>query len=55
LGRVGAPTDIAAVCLFLSSDAAAFVTGETLVVAGGPHTSTPADIELIRVPATTTT
>lgn len=55
LGRVGTPTDIAAVCLFLSSDAAAFVTGETLVVAGGPHTSTPADIELIRVPATTTT
>lgn len=48
LGRVGLPRDIANVCLFLSSDAAAYVTGETLVVAGGTHTSTPADADLVR-------
>lgn len=54
LGRVGVPSDIAGVCLFLSSEAAAFVTGETLVVAGGPHTSTPADIELVRADSSAT-
>ena len=50
LGRVGLPRDIASVCLFLSSDAAAYITGETLVVAGGPNTSTPADADLARQP-----
>jgi 3-oxoacyl-[acyl-carrier protein] reductase len=48
LGRIGRPRDVAGVCLFLSSDAAGYITGETVVVAGGPHTSTPADVGLIR-------
>jgi NAD(P)-dependent dehydrogenase (short-subunit alcohol dehydrogenase family) len=34
-GRLGTPADVAAACLFLSSDAAAFVTGATLDVHGG--------------------
>jgi len=51
LGRLGAPSDIANACLFLCSDAAGYITGETLVVAGGPHTSTPVDVDLVRKPA----
>lgn len=51
LGRVGTPRDIALVCAFLTSDAAAYITGETIVAAGGPHTSSPADIDLIRQPS----
>lgn len=35
LGRVGAPTDIAKVVRFLASDAAGFITGETITVSGG--------------------
>jgi NAD(P)-dependent dehydrogenase (short-subunit alcohol dehydrogenase family) len=35
LGRIGRPEDIAAAVLYLASDAAAFVTGTTLVVDGG--------------------
>ncbi len=35
LGRVGEPLDIARVILFLASDAASFVTGETLRANGG--------------------
>ena len=35
LRRVGQPTDVAKVVLFLASDAAAFVTGQTLHVDGG--------------------
>jgi 3-oxoacyl-[acyl-carrier protein] reductase len=46
--RVGRPEDIARVCLFLSSEGTAYLTGETIRVAGGPHTSTPADIGLLR-------
>jgi len=34
-GRLGEPTDIARVCLFLASDYAEWVTGETIVVDGG--------------------
>jgi 3-oxoacyl-[acyl-carrier protein] reductase len=53
LGRIGLPRDVAGVCLFLSSDAASYITGETVVVAGGPHMSTPADVGLInRAPRT---
>jgi NAD(P)-dependent dehydrogenase (short-subunit alcohol dehydrogenase family) len=35
LGRIGRPEDIAEAALYLASDAAAFVTGTTLVVDGG--------------------
>jgi len=35
LGRIGEPEDIAQAVLYLASDAAAFVTGTTLVVDGG--------------------
>jgi 3-oxoacyl-[acyl-carrier protein] reductase len=35
LGRVGDPADIADVVLFLASDAARYVTGQTIVVDGG--------------------
>jgi NAD(P)-dependent dehydrogenase (short-subunit alcohol dehydrogenase family) len=35
LGRAGEPEDVAGAALFLASDAAAYVTGETLYVDGG--------------------
>jgi 3-oxoacyl-[acyl-carrier protein] reductase len=35
LGRVGQPGDIAPVAVFLASDGARWVTGETLFVSGG--------------------
>ena len=35
LGRIGLPSDIAAVAAFLGSDDAAYVTGQTLIVSGG--------------------
>jgi len=35
LGRAGDPDDIATVVLFLASDAARYITGETIVVDGG--------------------
>ncbi|WNS46130.1 SDR family oxidoreductase [Paenibacillus sp. MMS20-IR301] len=34
-GRVGTPTDIAAMVLFLCSDAAGFITGENITIDGG--------------------
>ena len=35
LGRVGKPDDLDGTCVFLSSDASAYVTGQTLLVDGG--------------------
>jgi NAD(P)-dependent dehydrogenase (short-subunit alcohol dehydrogenase family) len=35
LGRLGVPNDVAQAALFLASDAAAWITGETLVIDGG--------------------
>jgi 3-oxoacyl-[acyl-carrier protein] reductase len=35
LRRLGTPEEVAATCLFLTSDAAAFVTGQVCAVAGG--------------------
>ena len=41
LGRVGVPTDIADAVVFLVSDAASFVTGQTLWVDGGLFSQPP--------------
>ncbi len=35
LGRFGKPDDVAAVCMFLSSEDAGYITGQTIVVDGG--------------------
>lgn len=35
LGRLGTPADIAHACLFLASDGAAYITGQTISVNGG--------------------
>jgi NAD(P)-dependent dehydrogenase (short-subunit alcohol dehydrogenase family) len=35
LGRVGTPTDVARAIVFFASDAAAFISGQTLWVDGG--------------------
>ncbi len=35
LGRVGQPVEVANCILFLASDEASFVTGETLEISGG--------------------
>jgi 3-oxoacyl-[acyl-carrier protein] reductase len=35
LGRLGRPEDIAEACLFLASDASAYITGDTIRVMGG--------------------
>jgi NAD(P)-dependent dehydrogenase (short-subunit alcohol dehydrogenase family) len=37
LGRPGQATEVAALILFLASDAAAFITGETIAIDGGRH------------------
>jgi 3-oxoacyl-[acyl-carrier protein] reductase len=35
LGRIGQPADIASAAVFLSSADASWITGETIVIAGG--------------------
>ena len=35
LGHIGSPSDIAASALFLASDEAGYITGQTLTVDGG--------------------
>jgi 3-oxoacyl-[acyl-carrier protein] reductase len=35
LGRIGTPTDIAPLVVFLASDAAAWITGERITISGG--------------------
>ena len=35
LGRIGSPNDIAATALFLASDEAGYITGQTITVDGG--------------------
>lgn len=50
LGRVGLPEEVADACIYLSSDAASFITGTVLQVTGGPHTSSPLDSKLVRAP-----
>ena len=37
LGRLGTPQDMAAAVAYLASSDASYVTGETIVVAGGMH------------------
>ena len=37
LGRIGKPEEVAAAILFFTSDAASYITGQTLSVDGGPH------------------
>jgi NAD(P)-dependent dehydrogenase (short-subunit alcohol dehydrogenase family) len=44
LGRFGQPADIADVVLFLTSDAASYVTGQNLVVDGGQTLGIPGDL-----------
>ena len=39
VGRAGTPDDIAAACLFLVSDQASFITGQTIGVNGGRYIS----------------
>ncbi len=43
LGYLGLPEDIARVALFLASDAASYITGETIVVDGGESVGPPLD------------
>lgn len=41
LGRMGVPEDVAGLALFLASDAAGFISGQTLIVDGGASIFTP--------------
>jgi 3-oxoacyl-[acyl-carrier protein] reductase len=44
LGRFAQPADIAAAAVFLCSDEAAYVTGQTLVIDGGQTLGIPGDL-----------
>ena len=39
VGRLGSPDDVGAACLWLASDEASWVTGQTIGVNGGAFTS----------------
>lgn len=39
VGRTGKPADVGAVCVFLASDEASFITGQTLHINGGSYTT----------------
>ena len=41
MGRIAEPADIAKTCLFLASEAAAYITGVTLPVDGGSTAAMP--------------
>jgi len=41
IGRLGRPEDVAGLAVFLASDAAAFITGQTILVDGGSTIFTP--------------
>jgi 3-oxoacyl-[acyl-carrier protein] reductase len=44
LGRFGQPADIANAALFLASDSASYITGQTLVIDGGQTLGIPGDL-----------
>jgi 3-oxoacyl-[acyl-carrier protein] reductase len=41
MGRIGLPEDIADTILFLASDEASYISGETIIVDGGSRTLPP--------------
>jgi NAD(P)-dependent dehydrogenase (short-subunit alcohol dehydrogenase family) len=45
LGRFAQPVDVASCALFLASDEAAYVTGQTIVIDGGQTLGIPGDLE----------
>jgi len=44
LGRFAQPVDVANAALFLASDEAAYVTGQTIVIDGGQTLGIPSDL-----------